>query len=234
MQNPILFDLDGTLMNTLPDIHSALNSALTQHAYQELSLDEVRKFVGNGLGELARKALVYQKADEQDPEFIELHARVLKSLKDLYTKEPWKDSKPYEGIPELLRILKEKDLCLGVLTNKAEAIAKQVLDHFFPGIFTVLRGESPQKARKPSPEALWDALEGFRPQLDPENRKSVQELAKGSWLIGDSEVDVRTALDAGCPCIAACWGFRSKEELIQAGAKIFAAEPLDVLPLLGY
>lgn len=219
MNFPFLaFDLDGTLLDTLPDIRQALNTVMEEAGFAPFDSREVRAMVGNGLGELVRKALARRGAGADDVLARDRETRI----RTLYAEKPWRDTLPYPGIPELLTRLKLAGIPMAVVTNKAQPVADLVVEHFFPGIFDVVQGEVPGQPRKPDPAPLLRALE----QLAGRTPGSIApgRAPEGCLMIGDSDVDVATAVAAGVPCIAVLWGFRDRPELEAAGARIFTSD----------
>ncbi len=195
MKTGILWDLDGTLLDTLSDLHNAVNAALTAFGCPTRSLEEVRRFVGNGAYRLIASSLP-GKAD--DPEVD----AVLAAFRAYYKDHDRDATRPYPGIPEMLSSL---DMPMGIVSNKPDAAVKRLCADFFPGIYA--RGEVEGIARKPAPEGLFAAM---------------QDLGIDRCIyIGDSEVDIETAKNAGIPCLSVTWGFRTQAQLEDAGGTHF-------------
>lgn len=213
MAEIVVFDLDGTLLDSLADIGHALNSALAEAGLPVHELGSVRRMVGHGLGELVRQAV--GPATDAAP-------AVLARVRQIYLEIPYRHSRPYPGIPEALAELAGRGAILAVLTNKAQAIADLIVAHFFPGRFALVRGEGPLWPRKPDPQALLGLLADLAPLAglsgDP------RSLAARAVLVGDSEADVKTALGAGARPIAVAWGFRDPDQLRAAGAAELAED----------
>lgn len=194
-----IFDLDGTILDTLEDLADSLNYALEREGYPKRTLEEVRKFVGNGMLMLAKRAL----GDGQD----EVAQKVVDLLKAHYKLHCADKTKPYEGIVELLWDLKKAGYKLAVVSNKADYAVQILGEQFFDGIFDRMAGEREGILKKPAPDAIYMVLE----QLGIEKEAAV--------YIGDSEVDIQTAENAKMEHILVSWGFRDIEFLQQEGAK---------------
>ncbi len=201
MKTAILFDLDGTLLDTLGDLHSATNHVLEQFGYPTRTIEEVCRFVGNGAERLIRLA-VPEGADPMP---------VLAAFQSYYAAHCDILTKPYEGIPEVLEILGEK-YPLAVVSNKPDRAVKELAKIYFPTLFA--RGESTDCPRKPAPHMVHKAMEAIG--------------AETCIYVGDSDVDIVTAQNAGVPCISVTWGFRGEEELCEAGATCFCHAPTDL------
>ena len=197
MKTGILWDLDGTLLDTLEDLCDAVNAALEQFGYPTRSIEEVRCFVGNGAGKLIERAV---------PEGGDVQA-VLAAFRTYYNAHCRIKTKPYDGILEALRILGEK-YPMAVVSNKPDSAVKPLCAEYFPGLYA--RGESTDCPRKPAPDMVFKAMEAI----------GVEHCI----YVGDSEVDVRTARNAGVPCLSVLWGFRDREEIMEAGGKYFCED----------
>ena len=194
MKVGIIFDLDGTLLDTLEDLADATNYALQQFGCPTRSVDYVRSIVGNGA--LRQITLALPEDTQLDPK------EVLAVYKQYYGTHCNIKTKPYPGIVDALAKLQEK-YAVGIVTNKPHAPASQLCADHFPGVYA--RGEMPEVARKPAPDMV---------------RKAMEELGVDTCIyVGDSEVDIRTAENTGVPCLTVLWGLRSREELMAAGAK---------------
>lgn len=201
MKTAILFDLDGTLLDTLGDLYSATNHVLQQFGYPSRTIEEVCRFVGNGAERLIRQA-VPQGADPMP---------VLAAFQTYYAAHCDILTKPYDGIPEVLSVLGEK-YPLAVVSNKPDRAVKELAKIYFPTLFA--RGESTDCPRKPAPDMVKKAMEAIG--------------AETCVYVGDSDVDIVTAKNAGVPCISVTWGFREEEELRAAGGTCFCHEPKDL------
>lgn len=201
MKTGILFDLDGTLLNTLEDLLDATNYALEVCGYPKRTLPELRRFVGNGAENQIRMSL----PEGASPEEVQ---RVLKIYKPYYTEHCQVKTRPYDGIWESLAILKEK-YPIAVVSNKPDAAVKALCGQMFPGIFAL--GEAPDCPRKPAPDMV---------------HKACRAIGVDTCVyVGDSEVDVRTAKNAGVPCLSVLWGFRDREDIEAAGGQYFCESP---------
>ena len=201
MKTGILFDLDGTLLNTLEDLLDATNYALEVCGYLKRTLPELRRFVGNGAENQIRMSL----PEGASPEEVQ---RVLKIYKPYYTEHCQVKTRPYDGIWESLAILKEK-YPIAVVSNKPDAAVKTLCGQMFPGIFAL--GEAPDCPRKPAPDMV---------------HKACRAIGVDTCVyVGDSEVDVVTAKNAGVPCLSVLWGFRDKADIEGAGGSHFCENP---------
>ncbi|MCI6935562.1 MAG: HAD family hydrolase [Clostridiales bacterium] len=201
MKTGILFDLDGTLLNTLEDLLDATNYALRQCGYSERTLGELRRFVGNGAENQIRMSL----PEGASPEEVE---RVLSVYKPYYTAHCQVKTRPYDGVLEALEVLKAK-YPIAVVSNKPDGAVKALCAEMFPGIFAL--GETPDCPRKPAPDMVNKACRAIG--------------ADTCVYVGDSEVDVVTAKNAGVPCLSVLWGFRDKADIEGAGGSHFCESP---------
>ncbi len=204
----ILFDLDGTLLDTLEDLLDATNYALSLQGYPPRTLEQLRRAVGNGAKNQIRRSL-----PEGTPE--EKVEAVLAAYKPYYTAHCQNKTRPYGGIPEALEALRGK-FPLAIVSNKPDPAVKALCGGMFPGIYAL--GEVPGCPRKPDPAML---------------RKAMAEIGADRCIyVGDSEVDIRTAREAGCPCLSVLWGFRDREVLEAAGAEHLCRTPEEMAPML--
>ena len=208
MKTAILFDLDGTLLNTLEDLTDATNAALAMFGYPPRTTEEVRRFVGNGAWHQIRMA-VPETADDTAAE------QVLAAYKPYYNSHCTAKTRPYDGIPAALEELK-REFVPAIVSNKPDPTAKALCARWFPGI--TARGEAADCPRKPAPGMV---------------RKTLVDLGADRCIyVGDSEVDIETARNAGIPCISVTWGFRDREQLLEAGATELAADASELRALL--
>lgn len=203
MKPAILFDLDGTLLDTLGDLHAATNAVLQQFGYPPRTLEEVCAFVGNGARVLIERA-VPAGAEAAVPVVLAAFQSHYASHCDILTK-------PYDGIPAVLETLGEK-YALAVVSNKPDSAVKELAKIYFPTLYA--RGESADCPRKPAPDMVLRAMEALG--------------ADRCVYVGDSEVDVLTARNAGVPCLSVTWGFRDMDCLTAAGATHFCHRPEDL------
>ena len=211
MYNTFIFDLDGTLLNTLDDLAASVNYALRTHGMPERTLDEVRSFVGNGVRLLMERAIPEGSAN---PRFEETFA----TFRAYYMEHSLDTTRPYDGIPEMIHALKQRGCRLAVVSNKFYAATQELIRHFFPEI-TVAIGEHEAEGirKKPAPDTVFEALR----QLGVGKEKAV--------YVGDSDVDLQTACNSGLPCISVLWGFRDHDFLLANGATIFISRPEELL-----
>ena len=207
----IIFDLDGTLLDTLIDLRDSVNAALSQNGFPERTTAEVRQFVGNGLGKLVERAIPDGKANP-------LCEQVLADTRKIYAQKSNDSTKPYDGIPALLHSLLAKGYQLAVVSNKPDAQVKSLCKIYFPEI-PVAVGQREGFRLKPAPDSVLETI------------RLLACSSEDVVYVGDSEVDVQTARNAGIPCISVLWGFRSKQQLIDAGADCFAETPAEMLHL---
>lgn len=209
----VVFDLDGTLMDTLKDLYLSTNFALRECGYPERSLEEVRSFVGNGVQKLIERAM----PDTGDQTAIDT---CFAAFKKHYIEHCQDNTGLYEGIQDLLEALKERGYRLAIVSNKLQAGVSELYDVWFKDTVEVAIGESPEIQRKPAADMVNKALE----KLHAEKSDAV--------YVGDSDVDLKTAENAGLPCISVLWGFRSKEFLLEHGAKVLVNTPQEILDIL--
>lgn len=209
----VIFDLDGTLLDTLQDLADAANYALRKEGMPERTIDEVRRFVGNGVRLLMIRAV---PGGESNPLFEETFAQ----FKEYYGEHCNDNTKPYEGMIELLETLKSKGYSVAIVSNKIDFAVKELSALYFKGIVPVAIGEKEGVRRKPAPDTVREAL------------KELGRTAEESVYVGDSDVDIETAKNAGMPCVSVLWGFRDREFLEEHGAKRYARTAEDVLKLV--
>ena len=205
-----IFDLDGTLLNTLEDLAYSTNYIMRQFGYPESTLAEVRSFVGNGIWKLLERSAPKGTSSEEID-------RMFEQFKEHYGAHCAEKTKPYDGVMELLDALKKQGVKLAVVSNKADYAVKALCEQYFCGVFDEAVGERIGIARKPAPDTVHEVL------------KNLQIEKAQAIYIGDSEVDVQTANNAELDCIAVDWGFRDKEVLEEAGAELIVSTPEELL-----
>ena len=211
----IIFDLDGTLVDTLGDIAASMNKALKLHGFPELETEQYRDKVGWGVKRLAFLSLPPDAASEECAAAVAADAIVF------YAETPLHYSKAYPGIPDLISVLRSKKVKTVVLSNKPDLPARKVIEGLFPpGSFDIVRGEISGRPRKPDPSCVWDILV----ELDLTPSEVI--------FAGDSDIDMQTGLSSGCFPLGVSWGYRSVEIITKAGAKQIIANPTELLDLL--
>lgn len=206
-----IFDLDGTLLNTLEDLARSCNYALRVNGLPERTVDEVRRFVGNGVRLLMVRAI---PDGDRNPKFDKAFA----DFKAHYLEHGQDHTSPYPGIMQLLKDLRDGGKKVGVVSNKFDAATKDLCRHYFDGLYDVAIGEKEKEGihKKPAPDTVNEAL------------RQMNATADGAVYIGDSDVDIETARNSHMPCISVLWGFRSRDFLVEHGATTFANEPNDI------
>ena len=209
----LIFDLDGTILDTLEDLYLSVNYALKKQDFPERSLEEVRNFVGNGIRKLIERAVPEgteeQKIQQVHQEFTEYYA--------LHCKD---NTRPYAGITEVLKTCREKGIKTAVVSNKADYAVQILCKDYFPELFDIAVGEKQGVKRKPAPDSVQAVL------------NALQIPKEQALYIGDSDVDIQTAENAGMHCISVTWGFRNREFLIQHHAEKLVSSPEELLLLI--
>ena len=206
----VVFDLDGTLLDTLQDLANAVNYALQQQGMPKRTLEEVRQFVGNGVRLLMIRAV-------PDGESNPLFEETFSLFKEYYGEHCNDNTKPYAGVVELIETLKEKGYAVAIVSNKIDFAVKELNELYFKGLVPVAIGEKEGIRRKPAPDTVYEAL------------KELGKTKEEAVYVGDSDVDLETAKNSGMPCISVLWGFRDKEFLAEHGAERYAETAEDVL-----
>lgn len=201
MKTGVLFDLDGTLLDTLEDLADGVNHVLSRFGYPSRSLEEVRRFVGNGAARLIAQAV----PPGADPE------PVLAAFREYYDGHCRVKTGPYAGVLEALKEIGQ-EYPVAIVSNKPDSAVKALCADYFPGVYAL--GESDGCPRKPAADMVFKAMEAI----------GVERCV----YVGDSEVDVATARNAGVPCLSVLWGFRTRQELQQAGAVHFCSHPAEL------
>jgi phosphoglycolate phosphatase len=212
----IIFDLDGTLLNTIDDLGYACNFALGQSGYPTHPIADYPKMVGNGINNLIRRALPVTERTEENVQYVRIH------FVSYYNRHNCDYTRPYDGIRALLATLKAEGHQLAVASNKYQVATEKIVTHFFPDTFDVILGERDGVNRKPDPRIVFDIVESEKSKVE-----SSQVL-----YIGDSLVDMQTAQNAGVPFIACSWGFVPRNELVAAGVTHIADTPGQIIELL--
>ena len=209
----IIFDLDGTLLDTLDDLASSVNYALRQHGMAERNKGEIRMFLGNGIRRLIEQSVPKgTMADSTEA--------VLQTFREHYLAHSLDETAPYEGIIELLYWLRDMDVATAIVSNKLDPAVKDLHRHFFNDTIHIAIGETQTIRRKPAPDMVDECI-----RLLGCDRQSC-------LYVGDSEVDLQTARNASLPCCSVSWGFRDKEQLIKAGATTIIDKPEDLIGVI--
>lgn len=206
----LIFDLDGTLLNTVKDLHIALNHALKTHGFPVKTEAETQMLLGNGIDILVADAIPNGK---ENPKFPETYA----TFKEYYSQHLNDYTAPYDGILPLLSALKARNIKMGIVSNKFDEGVKALAAQYFTNLIKHAQGTSDKVKKKPSPDAVFALIK----ELNAESEKNI--------YIGDSDVDMATAQNAGLPCISVSWGFRSRKFLESCGANPIIDTPEELL-----
>lgn len=206
-----IFDLDGTLLNTIRDLAASVNYALRSTGMAERTLEEVREFVGNGVKKLMERAV---PGGLDNPQFEAAYA----TFRQHYLHHSLDTTAPYPGIEKLLSELRRRGKRVAIVSNKFYAATQELARHFFPDTVEVAIGEREDIRKKPAPDTVLEAMK----QLGVE--------AEGAVYIGDSDVDIETARNCSIPCISVLWGFRDHDFLLHHGATCLVSRPEEILP----
>lgn len=209
----IIFDLDGTLTDTLFDLKESTNYTLRRMGWPERSLEEIKQFVGNGVRRLMEQAV---PSDAEEMEFAEC----FQLFQEHYIKHCQDHTDLYPGIKELLKALKERGYKTAIVSNKLQAGVNELYNRFFENTIDVAIGETNEMRRKPFPDMVFSALDKLGITQDE------------AIYVGDSEVDMATARNAGLPCISVLWGFRDRDYLCEIGAFQTVETPMEILDLV--
>lgn len=211
MKKAVIFDLDGTLLNTLDDLADSTNYALSRFGYPTRTIDEVRQFVGNGVAKLIERAIPEGK---NNPNF----EKCLAIFKENYAQNMYNKTAPYNGIIEMLSNLKSKGIKIAVVSNKFDLAVKELCKKYFEGFIDFAAGENEAQGirKKPAPDTVISVLNKFN--FAPED----------AVYVGDSDVDIMTAKNSKMPCISVTWGFRDEKFLLENGATILINAPSEI------
>lgn len=210
----VIFDMDGTVLDTLQDLADAVNVALRAFDMPERTIDEVRSFVGNGVKRLLELSV---PGGFTNPRFEEVFAK----FREYYGVHCNDKTKAYDGILPLLRELEKEGYALAIVSNKLDSAVKELNEIYFEGIVKVAIGEVEGIAKKPAPDMVEKAL------------RELGKTKETAVYVGDSDVDLMTARNAGLPCISVLWGFREEGFLKEQGAQYFARTPAEIPKLIG-
>ena len=209
----VIFDLDGTLLNTLEDLAAAVNYVLKAHHYPPRTLEEVRHFVGNGIQRLMELAVPENVVGEE-------FERVFEEFRSYYTEHCQIKTCAYDGIMSLLKVLNQKGYEMAIVSNKNHAAVCELNDIYFKECIKVAIGQKDGIRKKPAPDTVLQALK----ELGKEKESAI--------YVGDSEVDFATAENSGMDCVLVIWGFRTMEELSRLEPKAFIEQPEQLLGVL--
>jgi phosphoglycolate phosphatase len=215
MKKIIIFDLDGTLLNTLDDLADSTNIVMKAFGYPQHSKEDIRNFVGNGVAKLIERAIPNGKENKN-------YNKCLDMFKEIYPKNMYNKTAPYQGITDMLKNLKEKGLIIAVVSNKFDLAVKELCEKYFPNLIDFCAGENEKEGirKKPAPDTVLKVLE----QYNLKNNDAI--------YVGDSEVDIQTAQNSNMPCISVCWGFKDREFLTNNGAEIIINTPTEITDIL--
>lgn len=209
----VIFDLDGTLLDTLEDLTDSVNAVLLKKEYPLRNREEIRNFIGDGYRLLITRSLPEGMGNEE----IDLCTDIFRKE---YFRKMFNNTKPYKGILEILVKLKGKGIKIGVVSNKKDEATKEICKSFFGQYIDVVVGDNPERRKKPAPDNVFEAL------------MQLSSCKENTIYVGDSDVDVKTAKNAGITFIGVTWGFRSKEILIKEGADYFIDKPGQLMDFL--
>ena len=214
-KNILIFDLDGTLLNTIEDLANSTNYALNTLGYPQKTVEQVRNYVGNGVAKLIERAIPNGRANRDFEQCLEI-------FKENYSKNMYNKTAHYDGIIEMLKQLRINGYKVAVVSNKFDAAVKELCKKYFPDMIDVAIGENEAGGikKKPAPDTVSKAL------------KELNGKTSDAIYLGDSEVDIQTAQNSNMPCISVTWGFKDKDFLIQHGAKILVNTPHEIIEYL--
>ena len=225
----IIFDLDGTLINTISDLGQACNHALAACGFPTHKIEDYPRLVGNGINKLIERALPEEHRQE------ETVLQVREYFVPYYDEHNCDLTHPYEGIPELLHALKAAGHQLAVASNKYQAATEKIVAQLFPGIFDIVLGERENVARKPDPQIVWDVVGSLEARGEEAMRRLGEEARRrlGDVLyVGDSLVDANTARAAGCTLVLCTWGFEAAEKLAAFEPDYLIEKPEEILEIV--
>lgn len=209
----VIFDLDGTLLNTLEDLTDSVNFALELYSFPTKTLEEIRSYVGNGVARLIELSIPDGRKNSQ-------YGKCLADFRHYYSQNMNNKTNAYDGIMELLRQLSQDDYKMAIVSNKFDKAVKELNQIYFGEYIKVAIGESEGVSKKPAPDTVWKAL------------GELGSTAGKAVYIGDSEVDVKTARNSSVTCIGVTWGFRDREVLEQEGADYIIDRPEELLNII--
>ena len=209
----VIFDLDGTLLYTLEDLKDSVNFALSKFNYPQKNLEEIKKFVGNGVKVLMELSIPQGKNNENFDECLAI-------FKTHYAQNMYNKTKPYDGIIKMLETLQQQGFRTAVVSNKFDLATKELCKKYFAEKIELAIGESKNIRKKPAPDSVFKVMEILN-----SNKNS-------TYFVGDSEVDIQTAQNANIKCISVTWGYKNEEFLLKNGAKFLANSPQEILKII--
>lgn len=209
----VIFDLDGTLVDSLEDLTQSVNIVLKSEGYPLRTTEEVKRFIGDGYRLLMKRSLPLESEDK-------VIDRCTSLFEEYYFKDIIGNTKPYEGIIDILKELNKRAIKIGVVSNKKDDATKEICRFFFTPYIDIAVGDNPKRKKKPAPDNVYEVMSKLKSSRD----KTI--------YIGDSDVDVKTAKNAGLYCIAVTWGYRPKEILEKEKADLIIDKPSEILTLL--
>lgn len=213
MYKHVIFDLDGTLLNTIDDLADTGNHVCTLHGWPTHTVDEFKLMVGNGIPKLVERFAPQGTSQE-------VLDQAFQEFMDWYGVHKEDKTAPYAGMPEVAKALREAGVSIAVLSNKADVMAGPVVEHYYPGTFPVVQGALPGLPTKPDPTLLHKLMD------------RLGATREDTLFVGDSNVDIRTAKNGGLTGCGVLWGFRSREELEEAGADVIVSTPQELLDFI--
>lgn len=213
MYKHVIFDLDGTLLNTIDDLADTGNHVCALHGWPTHTVDAFKLMVGNGIPKLVERFAPQGTSQE-------VLDQAFQEFMDWYGVHKEDKTAPYAGMPEVTKALREAGVSIAVLSNKADVMAGPVVEHYYPGIFPVVQGALPGLPTKPDPTLLHKLMD------------RLGATKEDTLFVGDSNVDIRTAKNGGLTGCGVLWGFRSREELEAAGADVIVSTPQELLDFI--
>jgi len=208
----VVFDMDGTILDTLSDLKNCVNHFLAEYGYPERTLDEIRSFVGNGIKPLIERA--FPAGADVDAEGL------FPRFMDYYSLHCVDTTKAYEYIPEVMTALKDAGVKVAIVSNKPDLAVNKLAERFFGGAYDIAVGEMKELNKKPAPDEVFYALD------------KLGVSARDAVYVGDSDVDLMTAKNSGLDCISVSWGFKTRAFLEQLNAKTIIDDPREILDLV--
>lgn len=222
MITTIIFDLDGTLMNTLDDLHNSVSFALESEGLKPNDKSDTRRFLGNGIRNLVERSVMMTCRTATE----DVKERVFKTFRTHYVAHSMDKTAPYEGVTEMLAECKKREFATAIVSNKLDPAVKDLHKAFFSQWVDVAIGETETVKRKPAPDMVDEAIR----QLSVLYGRDIKKAE--CVYVGDSEVDLQTARNSDLPCISVSWGFRDRDFLVEKGATIIIDHPDELLHLL--